>query len=218
MAAKVVGAIQAPVIMGPGRIGRALAKMADAACCSSCRIIGRHDTAPINHQVIHTCAVASYDDFGIDDLARQHSQQPFSQPVTCTRNPVVTFNCTHVLYHLSDHMLVCALAMPSLQHRNVATALYAVCKTVVLPDFQGPIYVCTTNDALPAVVASVAPSQLQHLVLFQNGMLLPWLEAQRLQDVTQVLLYMSGKQHGTRSAACTHGMCMCMCPCMTYAL
>ena len=53
---------------------------------------------------------------------------------------------------------------------------------------------CTTNDALPQVLEKVAPAQLPQLVFFQNGMLLPWLREQGLQENTQVLLYMSGEE------------------------
>lgn len=59
---------------------------------------------------------------------------------------------------------------------------------------QGPVWVCTTNDALHSVLQQVDPSQHQQLILVQNGMLLPWLRQQQLdRHCTQVLLYMSGK-------------------------
>ena len=64
------------------------------------------------------------------------------------------------------------------------------------PLLQGPIYICTTNDALPQVLASVPRQQRRQLVFFQNGMLLPWLQQQGLQGSTQVLLYMSGALQG----------------------
>lgn len=56
-----------------------------------------------------------------------------------------------------------------------------------------PVWVCTTNDGLEAVVTHTAPAQRQQLVFVQNGMLLPWLQQHGLQHNTQVLLYMSGE-------------------------
>lgn len=55
-----------------------------------------------------------------------------------------------------------------------------------------PIWVCTTNNALDAVVASVPRHRHADLILVQNGMLQPWLRSQQLQP-TQVLLYMGGE-------------------------
>jgi hypothetical protein len=55
-----------------------------------------------------------------------------------------------------------------------------------------PIWVCTTNDALDAVVASVPRQHHPDLILVQNGMLQPWLHSQQLKP-TQVLLYMGGE-------------------------
>jgi ABC-type taurine transport system ATPase subunit len=67
---------------------------------------------------------------------------------------------------------------------------------------QGPVWVCTTNDALDDVVLrAVAPSQRQQLVFLQNGMLLPWLTAHGLQHNTQVLLYMSGELAALETSA-----------------
>ncbi|KAG2443026.1 hypothetical protein HYH02_009441 [Chlamydomonas schloesseri] len=40
---------------------------------------------------------------------------------------------------------------------------------------QGPIYVCTTNDALDWVLEVTPRSRRRDLVLFQNGWLAPWL-------------------------------------------
>lgn len=60
---------------------------------------------------------------------------------------------------------------------------------------QGPIWVCTTNDGLDDVLQRLDPPQRNQLIFIQNGMLLPFLEAHQLQRNTQVLLYMSGKQH-----------------------
>lgn len=62
-----------------------------------------------------------------------------------------------------------------------------------------PVWVCTTNNGLEAVVTHTAPAQRQQLIFVQNGMLLPWLQQHGLQHNTQVLLYMSGEQ---RSRSC----------------
>ncbi|KAG2442911.1 hypothetical protein HXX76_002987 [Chlamydomonas incerta] len=43
------------------------------------------------------------------------------------------------------------------------------------PHGQGPIYVCTTNDALDWVLEQTPRSRRRDLVLFQNGWLVPWL-------------------------------------------
>lgn len=59
--------------------------------------------------------------------------------------------------------------------------------------FQGPLWVCTTNDALQDVLQATPASQTRDLVFVQNGMLLPWLSQHNLQHNTRVLLYMSGE-------------------------
>lgn len=57
-------------------------------------------------------------------------------------------------------------------------------------DFDGPIFVCTRNDDLDAVVDSTPQSKRRDLVFFQNGMLDPWLENRGLADSSnQVLAY-----------------------------
>lgn len=57
-------------------------------------------------------------------------------------------------------------------------------------DFDGPIFVCTRNDDLDAVVESTPQSKRSDLVFFQNGMLDPWLESKGLADSSnQVLAY-----------------------------
>lgn len=46
--------------------------------------------------------------------------------------------------------------------------------------------VCTRNDDLDQVVAATPVARRKDLVFLQNGMLMPWLKAQGLEDNTQV--------------------------------
>jgi hypothetical protein len=57
----------------------------------------------------------------------------------------------------------------------------------------GPVWVCTTNDGLDAVLEQTPPGRRRDLVFVQNGLLLPWLRRNGLQHNTQVLLYMAGE-------------------------
>lgn len=63
-------------------------------------------------------------------------------------------------------------------------------------DGSGPIYVCTRNDALDAIVDATPPSRRDDLVFLQNGMLEPWLEKKGLAHVTQVLVYFAVAKTG----------------------
>lgn len=56
-------------------------------------------------------------------------------------------------------------------------------------DASGPIFVCTRNDVLDAVVEATPPERRDDLVFFQNGMLEPWLESKGLHEASQVLVY-----------------------------
>lgn len=56
-------------------------------------------------------------------------------------------------------------------------------------DFEGPIFVCTRNDDLDAVLEATPPSRWNDLVFFQNGMLEPWFQSKGLGDADQVLAY-----------------------------
>ncbi|KIY95098.1 hypothetical protein MNEG_12864 [Monoraphidium neglectum] len=60
----------------------------------------------------------------------------------------------------------------------------------------GPIWVCTTNDALDEVIAATPQGRRGDLVFVQNGMLLPWLRERWLGGNTQVLLYMAADASG----------------------
>ncbi|KAL1523940.1 hypothetical protein AB1Y20_018856 [Prymnesium parvum] len=63
---------------------------------------------------------------------------------------------------------------------------------------SGPIYVCTRNDALAAVVAATPPERRGDLVFMQNGMLGKFLAANGLEDATQVLLYLAVAKLGEK--------------------
>ncbi|XP_068653275.1 uncharacterized protein [Aristolochia californica] len=60
---------------------------------------------------------------------------------------------------------------------------------VIPVDFDGPIFVCTRNDDLEAVLQATPSSRWDDLVFFQNGMLDPWFESKGLKDANQVLAY-----------------------------
>ncbi|KAJ1456983.1 hypothetical protein M885DRAFT_482135 [Pelagophyceae sp. CCMP2097] len=56
---------------------------------------------------------------------------------------------------------------------------------------EGPIYVCTRNDALDAVVSATPEHRRGDLVFLQNGMLGDFLEAKGLSDNSVVLVYLA---------------------------
>jgi len=63
---------------------------------------------------------------------------------------------------------------------------------------EGPIYVCTRNDALAGVVAATPDHRKGDLVFLQNGMLGDFLEEQGLQDASQVLVYLAVAKLGEK--------------------
>ncbi|KAL0910596.1 hypothetical protein M5K25_021595 [Dendrobium thyrsiflorum] len=63
-------------------------------------------------------------------------------------------------------------------------------------DFDGPIFVCTRNDDLDAVLEATPSSRWSDLVFFQNGMLDPWFESRGLGDANQVLAYFAVSKLG----------------------
>ncbi|KDO46114.1 hypothetical protein CISIN_1g021746mg [Citrus sinensis] len=65
-------------------------------------------------------------------------------------------------------------------------------------DFEGPIFVCTRNDDLEAVLEAAPRSRWNDLVFFQNGMIEPWLESKGLKDANQVLAYFAVSKLGER--------------------
>ncbi|KAM6547525.1 hypothetical protein CsatB_019201 [Cannabis sativa] len=62
--------------------------------------------------------------------------------------------------------------------------------------FSGPIFVCTRNDDLQAVLEVTPRSRWNDLVFFQNGMLEPWFESKGLVDADQVLAYFAVSKLG----------------------
>lgn len=63
---------------------------------------------------------------------------------------------------------------------------------------SGPIIVCTRNDSLQPVVDQTPQERRQDLVFIQNGMLQPWLDARKLGDNTQVLVYFAVAKQGDK--------------------
>ncbi|KAI0497016.1 hypothetical protein KFK09_023344 [Dendrobium nobile] len=63
-------------------------------------------------------------------------------------------------------------------------------------NFDGPIFVCTRNDDLDAVLEATPSSRWTDLVFFQNGMLDPWFESRGLGDANQVLAYFAVSKLG----------------------
>ena len=61
---------------------------------------------------------------------------------------------------------------------------------------EGPIYVCTRNDVLEGIIAATPENRRQDLCFLQNGMLGPFLEAQELNEATQVLMYVAVAKKG----------------------
>ncbi|EPS69284.1 hypothetical protein M569_05481 [Genlisea aurea] len=63
-------------------------------------------------------------------------------------------------------------------------------------DFAGPIFVCTRNRDLDAVLDSTPESRWSDLVFFQNGMLDPWFDSKGLVNAGQVLAYFAVSKPG----------------------
>ena len=99
---------------------------------------------------------------------------------------------------------------------RIGTALSQMCDATVIgrgepiSSQDGPIYVCTRNDDLEAVVGATLPQRRQDLVFLQNGMLQSWLEQHNLQDNTQALIYFAVQKVGDKpvdgggSVVCGH--------------
>eukprot|EP00737_Agarophyton_chilense_P005093 gb/GEZJ01007129.1/.p1 GENE.gb/GEZJ01007129.1/~~gb/GEZJ01007129.1/.p1 ORF type:complete len:289 (-),score=17.35 gb/GEZJ01007129.1/:175-1041(-) len=56
---------------------------------------------------------------------------------------------------------------------------------------EGPIFVCTRNDALQEVITQCPPHRRQDLVFMQNGDIMPFLQKHGLQHNTRVVLYVA---------------------------
>lgn len=63
---------------------------------------------------------------------------------------------------------------------------------------EGPIYVCTRNDALAGIVELTPPERRKDLVFLQNGMLGDFLSEQGLPDASQVLVYLAVAKLGEK--------------------
>ena len=61
---------------------------------------------------------------------------------------------------------------------------------------DGPIYICTRNDALAGIVEATPAHRREDLVFMQNGMLGKFLDGVGLPDSTQVLLYLAVAKMG----------------------
>jgi hypothetical protein len=59
-----------------------------------------------------------------------------------------------------------------------------------------PIYVCTRNDDLPAVLAATPKERWEDLILMQNGQLEPFMQKNGLYDVTQAVLWFAAMRKG----------------------
>eukprot|EP00903_Cladosiphon_okamuranus_P009837 g9350.t1 len=66
----------------------------------------------------------------------------------------------------------------------------------VIPDGDGPIYVCTRNDDLEDVISRTPPARREDLVFLQNGVLGPLLEKHGLAKNTQALIYFAVSKKG----------------------
>jgi ketopantoate reductase len=63
-------------------------------------------------------------------------------------------------------------------------------------DSVGPIYICTRNDDLEAIIQKTPSHRKEDLVFIQNGMLGPYLESKGLYDNTQALIYFAISKKG----------------------
>lgn len=63
---------------------------------------------------------------------------------------------------------------------------------------SGPIYICTRNNDLEAIIARTPQNRLEDLVFLQNGMLQNFLKQHNLQDNTQALIYYAVAKKGEK--------------------
>lgn len=69
----------------------------------------------------------------------------------------------------------------------------------VLPaDGSGPIYVCTRNNDLDAIIESTPDDRKQDLIFLQNGYLEGYLKTKGLEENTQALLYYAVSKKGEK--------------------
>lgn len=65
-----------------------------------------------------------------------------------------------------------------------------------IPDITGPIYICTRNNDLEAIIQKTSESRKNDLVFLQNGILLPYLNSKNLGECTQGLIYFAVSKKG----------------------
>lgn len=65
-----------------------------------------------------------------------------------------------------------------------------------IPNIDGPIYVCTRNNDLEAIIDKCPPSKRENLVFVQNGILTPYLKNKGLEENTQALVYFAVSKLG----------------------
>lgn len=69
-------------------------------------------------------------------------------------------------------------------------------RSLSIPDGSGPIYLCTRNNDLEAIIAKTPSNRLVDLVFLQNGILTPYLKSKGLQENTQALIYFAVSSKG----------------------
>lgn len=65
-----------------------------------------------------------------------------------------------------------------------------------IPITKGPIYVCTRNNDLDAIIEKTPVDQRENLVFLQNGILTEYLKGKGLEDNTQALIYFAVSKLG----------------------
>jgi len=80
------------------------------------------------------------------------------------------------------------------QVTSVKVSLLRRGEQTLLP--TGPIVVCTRNDDLEGVLQWIPPARYADLILVQNGMLQTWIAQNKLQNITQALLYIAVSNAG----------------------
>ena len=65
-----------------------------------------------------------------------------------------------------------------------------------IPVTKGPIYICTRNNDLDAIIEKTPEDQRENLVFLQNGILTNYLETKGLADNTQALIYFAVSKLG----------------------
>ena len=65
-------------------------------------------------------------------------------------------------------------------------------------DGSGPIYVCTRNNDLDAIIESTPVDRRKDLVFLQNGILTEFLDSKGLGDNTQALIYFAVSKKGEK--------------------